>query len=122
MKKYSFYLKNSALFLTGELFIVFICSLLNIIGLSTSITTIVLLVLNISFFIFLGFNNGNRSMKKGYLTGFITGLILILLLYLVNILFLQGEFNINQFIYYLILILSSTFGGMIGKAKKKEEN
>ncbi len=99
----------------------FICSLLNIMGLSTSITTIFLLILNVLLFILFGFKSGNRSVKKGYITGFLTGFILLLFLYLINILFLKGEFNINQFIYYLILILSSTFGGMLGKAKKVEK-
>ncbi len=120
MKKYNFYFKNFGLFLSGELFIVFIVSLLNLFGMNTSITTIILLLLNIGIFIFFGFNNGIRSLKKGYLTGLITGLLLLLILFFVNILFFKGSFNINQVLYYFILILSSTFGGMLGKSKKKE--
>ncbi len=121
MKKYNFYFKNFGLFIGLEIFIVFICSLLNLLGINTSITTIILLVLNALIFIIFGFNHGIRGKKKGFITGITTGVLLITLLVLINILFFKSGFNINQVLYYLILILSSTLGGMFGKAKKKED-
>lgn len=121
MKKYDIQLKSLGLFFTAELFIIFICSLLNLFGLNSSITTILLLILNISLFLFLGFRNGLLTFRKGYLSGILTGLALLLILFFINLLFFKGDFNINKVIYYMILLLSSTIGGMFGKARKKED-
>ncbi len=118
MKKMNIYIKNLSLFLILELFFVFICSLLNLAGIKESISTILLFVYNVILFMFFGFNHGKTNNKKGYLTGFLTGLILLIILFLVNILFFKGDFKINQILYYTILIISSTFGGMYGKSKK----
>ncbi len=120
MKKYNTHIKNLSLFLVFELFIVFICSLLNLAGISESISTIILFLLNLFIFMLYGFKHGKLSNKKGYLTGAVTGSILLFILYLINIVFFKGDFKINMLLYYIILLLSATFGGMYGKSKKLE--
>ncbi len=122
MKKYNYYLKNLGLFLTSELFIVLIISLLNLFGVNSSITTILLLILNILLFAFFGFNHGIIANKKGYIIGLFNAFVLLFILVLINLLFFKGEFNINSVLYYLMLTTSSTLGAMIGKSKKKEDN
>lgn len=120
MKKFYPYFRKLGIFVVLELFIVFIISIFNLIGLNSSITTILLFVLNVTIFILFGFRIGIKEKCKGYISGVLTGLILIIFILLINILFFKGNFNINKILYYLILISSSTLGGMFGKAKKKE--
>ncbi len=118
MKKYNIYFKDLSIFFLGELFLVFIFSLLNLFGLNSSITTILILIFNIALFILFGVKHSLRSSKKGFIIGFITGLSLLIILILLNILFFKGDFNMDNMLYYLILILSSTLGGMYGKNKQ----
>lgn len=121
MKKYNFYIKNLGLFLSVELFIVLVISLLNLMGLSSSITSIMIFILNILLFISFGFIHGKKTTKKGYLVGLLTGIMLSLIMILLNLSFFKGDFNINLTLYYLILTISSTLGAMVGKSKKIEQ-
>lgn len=121
LKKYKEYLKNIILFSSLELFLVIIISSLNMFGMSSSISSIILLIINVCIFLFFGYIHGNTQKYRGFITGFVTGLIFTLFMYIINILFFKGNFNINLFMYYLILILSATLGGMIGKIKKTDD-
>ena len=61
------YFKLASIFLIIELMIVFIVSLLNLIGLNGGISSIILLILNIILFFILTFYSGKNSNEKGYL-------------------------------------------------------
>ena len=63
-------------------------------------------------FIF-GIMNGKTSVKKGYIEGLKLGGLIILILMILNLIFYR-KFSLNIFIYYLIIIASSTFGSVIG--------
>ena len=115
IKKYITYLRILGLFSLAELLIIFINSILNIIGLSSSITTIVIIISNIICFTIFGFINSKNSNQKGLLSGLLIGLILICFLFLVNTIFYHFRFETNKIIYYLILVLSSIIGGIFGK-------
>ncbi len=121
MKKYNCYIKNFSLFLITELFVVFICSLINMFGISSSFSTVFLLIINLLLFFFFGYKHSIISSKKGYFIGFLNGFALLIFIYLINIIFFKGTFNINLITYYLALLLASIFGGMVGKTKKKED-
>lgn len=120
MKKTLNYLKLVSIFLIIELMITFIISLLNLIGINSGITTIILLICNIILFFFLNFINAHNIKKKGFLEGIILGLIFIFLMILIKILLFDNSFKISTFIYYLILFITSIFGGMFGVNKKSE--
>lgn len=64
-----------------------------------------------------GFLIGLKSNKKGWLEGLKIGLIFYVFLSLVNIIFFHS-FNFKTIIYYLILLIPSILGGMIGILKK----
>lgn len=114
------YLRYSVVFLTIELMITFVVSLLNLIGINSGITSIVLLVLNIMTFLILSFYNGKSSDKKGYLSGLILSLIFIIIMFLLNG-FMNGFLlRLSTIIYYIILIVVSIIGGTIGINKKVE--
>lgn len=99
----------------------FIMSLLNLFGISSGITTIILLVSNIILFFILNYFNALKMRKKGFLEGIILGLIFIILMFLIKIILFDSKANIATFIYYLILFITSIFGGMFGVNKKSDD-
>lgn len=121
MKKYNFLIKNLSFFIILEMFLIFIISLLNLIGLSTSITTIIIFIINLVLFFLFGFIFGKTTYKKGYISGLSSGLLLIFIMSLLAIILYKGEFNINLILYYATLLCSTTFGGMVGKSKKIQD-
>ena len=64
-----------------------------------------------------GFLTGMNSSNKGWLEGIKIGLIFIILFIIINILFIKF-FQFKNILYYLILLVTSCFGGMIGILKK----
>jgi putative membrane protein (TIGR04086 family) len=61
----------------------------------------------------LGIINGKKASKKGYLEGLKLGSIIILILLIFNLIFIR-KFSLNTFVYYLVIIASTTIGSMIG--------
>lgn len=120
LKKTLNYLKFISIFLIIELMLSFIMSLLNLFGVSSGITTIILLVSNIILFFILNYFNALKMKKKGFLEGIILGLIFIILMFLIKIILFDNKVNIATFIYYLILFITSIFGGMFGVNKKSD--
>lgn len=114
LKSIGFY----ALFL---ILIIFLCSLLNLIGVNSTITNLILFIFNVSLFLIYGFKNGIKSKEKGFLAGMKIASLLLLILICSN-LALTRNFSISTIIYYIVLLLTGTFGGMLGISKKKEEN
>lgn len=74
----------------------------------------------ILLFLFVGFDAALKSNKKGYINGLIIGAFnIILFLFLAFILGTHPKLNIG--IYFLILLLSSTIGGMFGINYKNKD-
>ena len=67
----------------------------------------------------IGIMTGRTSTKKGYIEGLKIGSLIVLLLFFLNLIFLRS-FNLHIFIYYLTIIISSTFGSMVGINLKKK--
>lgn len=118
LNKYLEHIKNLGVFSLGEIFIIFICSILNLILKSSNVTTIILFVVNILLFGFFGYKYGLKTNKKGLIIGLYVGISLILFLMLLNAIFYQQGININRILYYGILVLSSMFGASFGKNKQ----
>lgn len=121
MKKVINYLKFISVFLIVELMLTFIVSLLNLLGINSGITTIILLICNILLFFVLNYINAKSVKKRGYLEGITLGLIFILLMFLIKVILFNNPFTISTFIYYLILFVTSIFGGMFGINKKSNK-
>lgn len=119
MIKFLNYLKFISVFLIIELMLTFIMSLLNLIGVNSGITTIVLLICNIMLFFILNFINAQNAKKRGFLEGILLGLIFILLMIFIKLILFNSSFKISTLIYYLILFIISILGGMFGVNKKK---
>jgi len=114
------YLKNISIFIFLELFISFVLGFFNLIGLNTSISSIVLFILNATIFTIFGFINGLSTNKKGMLEGLITGLYNCLVLLIFSLIIFKSSITAWTFIYYLILISFAIIGATFGKNKKSE--
>ena len=73
------------------------------------------IIIMIITFIIMGFLKGKSSNNKGYLQGLKIGGILVVILFMISFF----NFSLKTIIYYIILLLSSVFGAMIGINKKK---
>lgn len=102
--------------------IVFICSLLNLIGLNSTITNALLFLSNVILYLIFGFKAGKKANSKGYLEGLKIGGLFLIILIIIAAITGNLKFRLVTLIYYLILILSSVFGGSIGINKKEESN
>lgn len=98
-------------FLSLLLFFTLLCYL-NILK-GKGITIINLLIPIISIFA----GSFNFCKKHGWLEGLIYGFVALIIMLLINIFIYKG-FAIKTLIYYLILLISSMLGGMIGINKK----
>lgn len=121
MNKLLNYLKFISIFLIIELMITFIMSLLNLIGINSGITTIIMLACNLILFFTLNYFNAFKSKKRGFLEGIILGLTFIFLMIIIKLILFNASFGISTFIYYLILFITSILGGMFGVNKKSDK-
>lgn len=115
-------IKNIGFYLLFLVLIIAICSLLNLVGVNSTITNFILFIYNICLFVIYGFKNGIKSKEKGFLAGLRISLVMLAILVLINLILVQNLFNVTTLVYYFILLLSGTFGGMMGINKKKEDN
>ena len=114
-------LKHLGYYTIFIILLVFICSLLNLIGVNSTITNLIIFLFNIIAFFYFGFINGKKASSKGYIAGLkISGLFLIILI-IINLFTTRSFFNITTIIYYIVLLLSGTLGGMLGINKKEDQ-
>lgn len=97
----------------------FLITVLNYFNIFTSNLTNIIKLIIVIVSMFIGaFLLGKRSLKKGYIEGIKYSIVFIVLLVIINLLFVK-EFNVKSIIYFLIIIISSTFGSMLGINKKR---
>lgn len=101
----------TSMLLILTLFITFL-NYFNIIGKKT--VTILEIISPILTLFIGGFVIGKESNQKGWLEGLKLALIFIILIVLFNYLGLRNHLEWKNLIYYLILTITSMFGGMIG--------
>lgn len=63
-----------------------------------------------------GYIIGKKSNNKGYCKGLLVGIIFISFIFIIS-LFLKSTYNIHTLIYYIVLVLCSVIGSMIGIQK-----
>jgi len=116
MNKILSYLKVLIIPIVSFLLIPLILSLFNLFGIG--INKIILIIISAFVMFISGFIIGKKQSKKGFISGLILGGIFILFLIIMG-LFFKLEWNFGRFIYYIILIMSSMLGSIIGINKKK---
>lgn len=63
---------------------------------------------------------GDKTSKKGWLEGLKIGLEVIILLFIIGYLAFDQGLGLKNIIYYMILLVSSVLGSMIGINKRKQ--
>ena len=101
--------------------LVFITSLLNLVGVNSTITNLLIFIFNISLFFIFGLKNGKKASSKGYLAGLKVGGLFLLVLIIISLFTQKNIFSLSSLLYYIVLILASTFGGSLGINKKKSD-
>ena len=97
----------------------FLITVLNYFNIFTSNLTNIIKLIIVIVSMFIGaFLLGKRSLKKGYIEGIKYSIVFIVLLVIINLLFVK-EFNVKSINYFLIIIISSTFGSMLEINKKR---
>ena len=120
MKTAKKYGKTIGIFLLCIIGLSFLISLFNIANIFyTKGSDIMTMIGMVIIFGFIGLQFGRVATKKGYLEGLKIGASLILILILINLICYRTGFSLERFIYYIVLILSSTLGSMIGINKKR---
>ena len=112
------YIKSLIIFLSSLIIIPAFLTIFNLLNINSS--RILIIIIGSIMMLVVGFMTGKSSNNKGYLNGLIVSIISILLLLLFSLLF-RFKLNINSLIYYVILVVSTTLGSMIGiniKSKK----
>ncbi len=116
------YGKFLGIFLIIELMFTFVISLLNLLGVNSGITTIILFILNIILFFVLSFFNATSKKKKGLIEGLTIGAVFIIAMYIIKVILFTAKINVSTIIYYFILLITSILGGLIGVNKKSKND
>lgn len=122
--KYAKNLGFSLLFIIGSLLILtLLLTFFNYFNLFSNglVSTFKIIIPIISLFAG-GFFIGKKSSKKGWLEGLKLSLIFTIILILFNLLGLGNKLELKNILYYLIIIISCIFGGMLGINKNNSEN
>lgn len=88
---------------------------------SSNTNSIFKIIIFLITFLSSGIYIGKKSNKKYYLEGIKLSLINIVLFLLLSLLF-RYDFNFKQLLYYLLIILITTLGSIIGGNTKKNKN
>lgn len=119
--KYIKKVSKSIIYTLGSIIILtIILTILNYFGiLSGNIISIVKIIIMIVSFLVGGYLIGLSSINKGWLEGLKLGIIYIFISFILKGILNNNWFDIKDFLYYLIIILSTIFGSILGINKKK---
>lgn len=114
--KYAKDLGISLLFIIGSFIILtFLITTLNYFNLfSSGLVSVFKIIIPIVSLFIGGFRIGKKSTKKGWLEGLKLSLIFTIILILFNLLGLGNKMEFKNILYYMIIIASCMFGGMLG--------
>ena len=116
------YLKNlsKGLLTTIIIFIILslILTLLNYFNLlNNMVLTICKMVIPLLSIVTGSFISGKKTIKNGWISGLINGLIITLFIFILSLIIKDFEFK--NLIFFIIIIITSTFGSMLGINAKK---
>lgn len=109
------FIKSLLIFLSSIIIIPIFLTIFNLFKLQTN-KIIVIIIGSILMFV-VGLVLGKKTEKNGYLNGLLLSIFSIIILLLLSLIF-KYSLNINTLIYYVILVISTVFGSMIGINKK----
>ena len=98
------------------LFIITIFSYFNL--LPSKITNYIILFIPLITIIYTGIKIGKNTTSKGYLGGVLNGLVYILIFWLLSVI-TANNLTVKSVIYYIIMLVISIIGSIVGINKKK---
>ena len=113
------YIKSLIIFLSSIVTIPIFLTIFNLLKFNTN--RILIIIMGAILMFTMGLVLGKKCESKGYLHGLLLSVISILILVIVSLLF-KFPLNINTLIYYVILVLSTIVGSMLGINKKTKTN
>lgn len=114
MSKKRVILRNIAIFFLSLLIYLVIATTFSYFEIvSYKVINVISFIFLLMLFMYSGFYLAKRSDSKGYINGLLIGGINICLLFLISLI-LKCNIELNIILYFLILLLSSTMGGMFG--------
>lgn len=120
MKKYKNILTSIGWFFGSLLiYLIIITTLAHFNLISYKTVSVLSFIFMCLLFMYNGFSLGKKSSKRGFLSGLMIGAINIILVLLLAII-LRSIPGFKSLIYFAVLLLSSTLGGMFGINFKKE--
>lgn len=119
MEKIKKYIKPT---LKWALLVLLYFSILTVLGYTGVLKLKTLSTVNLVFtgivLCLLGINLGKKTSKKGFLEGLKLGSIVVFCIFILNLIFYR-KFNLQIFLYYLLLLTSPTIGGILGINMKR---
>lgn len=113
-------LKSTIVAIASILILTLLFTLLNYFNIiNNKVLNIFNIIIPIFSLALAGYILGKKSSKNGWLEGLKLGIIIIILMLIITLI-LNSKIEIKNLIFYLLLILSSSFGSMLGINKKKE--
>lgn len=109
------YIKSFILFLLYIILFPIFLTIMNLIKINTN--KIIIIIFGSIMMFIIGFLLGKKTNKNGYLNGLLLSTISVFFIFILSLIF-RYSININSLIYYLILIISTIFGSIIGVNKK----
>ena len=95
-----------------------ILTLLNYFNLlNNMVLTICKMVIPLLSIVTGSFISGKKTIKNGWISGLINGLIITLFIFILSLIIKDFEFK--NLIFFIIIIITSTFGSMLGINAKK---
>lgn len=114
------YLKNLGFIFLGLMVTTLIFTIFNYFYILPSSVLRVLNIVVMFLGVFIGgFLTGRLANKKGYLEGIKFGGMMIVIILLLNLFIFKNKFNLLNILYYLFLLITSSFGGIVGISKRK---
>lgn len=119
MNKVMIYLKSMLRIVVGIIILTIISTIFHYYNIfSNSLMDIIKLLIPIISILYGSIYLGKKSNKKGYLEGVKLSLILIFFFVLISIIFFDSDLSIKSILYYIIFIITSITGSIIGIQKK----
>ncbi len=112
------YLISFLYFLVPFLTLLFLATILYYFDMLSTATMKYVKFIIVLLSVFLGgLKMGRESDKKGYQKGLIIGSIIVFFFFFISL--ISKNLKTTSFLYYLVLLITSTIGSMIGILKKK---
>lgn len=118
LKKYDFIYKYLIFILILTLLLTFVNLIIPI---NNHINSLISLIMMLGYIFICSIKKGFKVEEKAYLEGFKLGLMYIAILYVLNCLTLNFALPIKKILYFLIIIITSVLGCIIGINKKNSK-